>query len=849
MNTIKQYFRELREDIKSISSSYKARKAFANDNKEKYKDPSLLDFISYRKYHVKYGVFENDTTLSCIIKTSHFSGVDNGAKQVLRGIINNGIPQDCIVQVINYASPRVGDLVDYWHRSGANSELFKRIADERKVLFEKGSWESILGERRSFVVRNFELYFCFSIPKPKTSSGIKDGIYRLEALKDKIREGLKGINCDVININDKDLASLVGEFINPDKSLYKNSNLKKKEDVREYFSSSHQVEMVKDGVVFSNEEEKFKYLVFEVVDLPDTWRIENSVDLMGQFDGGFGLPCPFYITFGFQLKSKESSERSADKYRMIKTKQGESKLPMFFPKMIEEIEDWQFVSAKLNQNERIGKGVMYIVACINNSKLEDKYEQIFIDHFARLNFSIEKVKYDTVNSFLTTLPFGIGESWQILDQLKVSAQLLSCTCMSLLPVFADIQNYGSPLMMFAGRRGQIFFFDNYKTADDINGNFNGIVVGKSGSGKSVWLQEYTAASLRFGGQVIILDDGRSFQNICGLLGGDFVDFGGGSFCINPFSLYKEHNDGESDEEYKEFFEEPFIDLIVSILCIVVNIDKNDTISSEIGLYKAVMADAVIEVLRKKGRSGGFADIRDELINNAHLRTAQTKDIADKIAYVLRAYSNGRYAKYFNGESSLNIEQMLSVFELSDLEHSVVLQNSVLITVVFLVYTKMRARERRLALIIDEAWRLLTHPAIKAFLEGIARRTRKYNGCLIVATQFMKDFDESRSPAAAAILSQSDWRIILSASGEDELMLKEKLGMNDAEISIVTDLAGLKGAYSEFMIRHKNNSWQIGRLMLDKFSAKLYSTTAEEVVQVRNMRKQGFTVEQCVERLM
>ena len=42
-------------------------------------------------------------------------------------------------------------------------------------------------------------------------------------------------------------------------------------------------------------------------------------------------------------------------------------------------------------------------------------EQMLQDHFARLGFSITKVYHDCLNSFLQTLPFGIGENWQILE--------------------------------------------------------------------------------------------------------------------------------------------------------------------------------------------------------------------------------------------------------------------------------------------------------------------------------------------------------------------------------------------------------------------------------------------------
>lgn len=85
-------------------------------------------------------------------------------------------------------------------------------------------------------------------------------------------------------------------------------------------------------------------------------------------------------------------------------------------------------------------------------------------------------------------------------------------------------------------------------------------------------------------------------------------------------------------------------------------------------------------------------------------------------------------------------------------------------VVFLVYSKMFKRERRMALIIDEAWRLLKHNAMKDFIGGVARRARKYRGSLLVATQNYSDFNKEFSETAADVLTCSDWRVMSGSDG-------------------------------------------------------------------------------------
>lgn len=799
---------------------------------------SLLNFLSYRSFDAKNSIFDNQKTMGFILRVGHFSGMNEAAKAAFRSLVTNDLPVDCTCQVINYASPRIGNLLEFWHKNNSKDPIFQKMSKARVDFFKN----SALGNQSNLAVRDYELYFCFSIPKGHADSTELAVTLSLKALQDKFIQGLKGINSNAYVLNNKDLASFLQEILNPSDEIYKQRNIEVFQDVREFLKSDHNIEMERSKVTFSNH----SYSIFEVTSFPGVWDLENSINYIGDFDKGLGLPCSFYISMGFTLNSRDSSQRMADKHRMIKTQQNDSKLPMFFPKMLEENNDWRYVSECIGGGERMGKLVMHIVLATNT----EIAQQMLQDHFARLGFNIAKVQHDCLNSLLQTLPFGIAENWQILDQLKISSKALSGACINLMPVFADGQNYTSPLMLFVGRRGQLFFFNNFKTAYNINGNFNMIVVGASGRGKSVWLQEYSVSLLKNGGQVVIIDDGRSFKNTCELLDGDFVDFGGGEFCLNPFSLYKNAGTEEDRQEYKENFEEPFIDLIVSILCIIINVDKNNNLNPEMGLYRSILTYAVVEVMKTYGNLGGFSEIREELLTNPNINNDATKDLIDQIAYILKNYSDdGRYAKYFNGVATLDIKNKLTVFELSDLEHNEILQSSALLTVTFLVYAKIRNRNTPTALIIDEFWRMGKHPVLKGPIGGFSRRGRKYNLSLIVASQCMSDFEASNSEAGSIALSQADWRILLSVDGKDDEVLRKELMMTSGEIEITHTLRGMKNSYSEFMIRHKNNSWQIGRLLLDPFSAKAYSTKAEDMSAIKTMRANGMSVTDAIESLM
>src|SRR5260221_12670258 len=98
---------------------------------------------------------------------------------------------------------------------------------------------------------------------------------------------------------------------------------------------------------------------------------------------------------------------------------------------------------------------------------------------------------------------------------------LSTEAANLLPLQGEWKGTHSPGIPLVGRRGQIFTWSPF---DNNEGNYNVAVAGKSGSGKSVFMQELVMSTLGQGGQVFVLDVGRSFEKIVKFLGGQYIEF-------------------------------------------------------------------------------------------------------------------------------------------------------------------------------------------------------------------------------------------------------------------------------------------------------------------------------------
>jgi conjugal transfer ATP-binding protein TraC len=164
---------------------------------------------------------------------------------------------------------------------------------------------------------------------------------------------------------------------------------------------------------------------------------------------------------------------------------------------------------------------------------------------------------------------------------------------------------------------------------------------------------------------------------------------------------------------------------------------------------------------------------------------------------------------------------------------------IVLAVMFLIRQRMREGGRSLKklLIIDEAWQLLSDGASAEFIEGFARRCRKEGGALVTGTQGINDY--YKNEGARACLENSDWQVILRLRAEAlaQATKSERLALDQAGTQLVESLKTSGREYSECLIQGPAGR-AIGRLVLDPFSAALYSSTADDFEHIKALTTQG-----------
>lgn len=367
--------------------------------------------------------------------------------------------------------------------------------------------------------------------------------------------------------------------------------------------------------------------------------------------------------------------------------------------------------------------------------------------------------------------------------------------------------------------------------DNQTGNYNVCVIGRSGGGKSTFMQDLLATTLDLGGKVFVMDVGRSFQNTCLLRRGQFIEFKPNTkLCINPFSTIPINN--------LEVTQDALAMLKSVFMLMAAPREGVDDLAA------ALLDQAIMAVWQEHQQQSNVTLVAEYLFN-------QTESKAKDLGRMLFPFTTqGNYGRYFNGEATVNLDHNLVVVELEELKERKDLQGVIVQMFIINITNRVFLGDRKtpFTIVFDEAWDLLRGAQSGVFLETLARRLRRYYGSLVVGTQSINDLFVS--PAAQAAFDNSDWMCLLSQKSESIEQLK-KLNRISLTPAMEADLKSVKtkhGEYSEVMICG-SHGYAIGRLLLDPYSQLSYSSKSEDYTAIRDLLTQGFSLSASIDQIL
>ena len=130
-----------------------------------------------------------------------------------------------------------------------------------------------------------------------------------------------------------------------------------------------------------------------------------------------------------------------------------------------------------------------------------------------------------------------------------------------------------------------------------------------------------------------------------------------------------------------------------------------------------------------------------------------RDVADRlprearVAVILHRWVSGSLGRIFSAPTNVDLEAPLVVFSMRELRDEMVAPVHFLLAEA--LWTRIKRKDRRRMLVIDELGLLFEDATIRRFVVSLARRIRKYDGSLLFATQNPGDLLSSEQGAVVA----------------------------------------------------------------------------------------------------
>ncbi len=150
--------------------------------------------------------------------------------------------------------------------------------------------------------------------------------------------------------------------------------------------------------------------------------------------------------------------------------------------------------------------------------------------------------------------------------------------------------------------------------------------------------------------------------------------------------------------------------------------------------------------------------------------------AKDLAFRLEKYVKGGFAGLLNSQTNYDVKNQLTVFSIKQLEDA--LRPVAMQVILDFIWNRVRTKLKKRILIVDEAWYLMKNPDSAAFLQGIAKRARKYYLGVTTLTQDIEDF--LSSDYGKAILSSSSMQILLKQNSSEVEILASTLNLSEGE---------------------------------------------------------------------
>lgn len=362
--------------------------------------------------------------------------------------------------------------------------------------------------------------------------------------------------------------------------------------------------------------------------------------------------------------------------------------------------------------------------------------------------------YNLLNAWTSIVPGNSAHNLRRLAILETNVADLS---------FLFTLDQGEPISPHLRREALAIFETPHRTPYAFNLHVEDVghtlVLGATGSGKSFLLNFLVTHAQKYEPLTVILDLGHSYRKLATLLQGRYLEVGlrQRSATINPFAL-------EPTPEHLHFLH--------AFMRVLLEGDDGYRLSDleDREVYEAVENLYVLD--RSQRRLFTVANLLPRALG----------------ARLHKWIEGGRYASLFdNLQDTLTVER-LQVFDFEAMRAYPALLEPLLFYVLHRVTDRIQDPKEVGTLklcVMDEAWRFIQHPTLRAYVQEALKTWRKRNAAMILATQTIEDF--ASVDLLRTVVESCPTKLLLANPALDRRQYAELFQLNEMELDLLTGL--------------------------------------------------------------
>ncbi|WP_339145175.1 TraC family protein [Pseudoalteromonas galatheae] len=804
-----------------------------NDVQNLSERDKFSDFLPYLYYSRETRNFLNlDNTIGYCWECCPLTFMGKREVTQIESILRASFPKGTVMQFILIADKDVKHIIEsYMSNKTRDVDLVqKTIHEYAKFLLEGAD-----GVKRvhNIPVRNFRLFITV-----KSIDDLEDDVLAI------VEETLKGANLAPTRMNDVGLLHWLRTFFNNKENQTHKVSVDKVVPLRKQVINA-------ETVLEFNDKERYVQIGSKYARCITPKNTRGDIDplisnqlaggIMGLADDSNQLLSPFIwtvnIIFGdakFELSQKAS---------MTMSQKSTGSFAREIGKRVEEF-IWATDKAETEPFVKVIPSVWLISDTLEQLR-ESTSRAVRI--WGSQDFEMQEESILQKALLISALPFGLYNVKKNVETLDRHFLHPISTASRFLPIQGDFFGGSDPVLLYFGRKGQLCGLDVF---DKRANNHNFLVCAESGSGKSFMLNKFLGDYYGSGALVRAVDLGYSYQKLCKINKGRFIDVGKERVVINPFAT------NAKDKE----------DLEKDLMAAANVIAEMAYSASGAALHETewtLIKSAVYWTFKEGESENGIDSVQRYL---AHFpKFDDHKDIPDlefakakaqELAFNLRDFTTkGPYGRFFNGPATFNIaSDEFVVLELEQLKSQKELFSVMVMQVMNAVTQDLYLSDRgsRRFILFEEAASMLKKQGhtdlsrLASLIEEGYRRARKYHGSFGVVLQSVLDTVQF-GEVGEVLLNNAAFKFYLEGKDYEKAARDKVISYEGLALDLLTSVKNAKPRYSEMMIDSSLYKG-VARLCVDPWNYWISTSAGDEVHQFNKLLENGLSPIEALSKL-